>query len=234
MREARNRRSDDNMGNISSKSLETFVHIIGSNMLQNKLLLSYLEKKTGFQGTCLPNVTSPIISENNLSTISQFFLLDCHGTETQNLWFDIDYLKNTNTAPFFLAFWNVEPEMRIEEIAVAKGVLGIFYKSDPPQRIRKGISAILNGDLWYSRKVLSRLLMEKNSSNNTKVHPAIKTLSNREQEILSVIASGYSNKEIALELDISIHTVKTHTYNLYKKLNVNSRLQAILWAAKYL
>ena len=214
--------------------MKTFVHIIGSNMLQNELLLSYLEKATAIKGSCVPNVDVPIPNNNNSSTLSQFFLVDYNDVNAQNLWSELNYLKKSYTTPCFMALCNVEPAMKIEETAVANGIRGVFYKSDPPQRIRKGISAILNGNLWYSRKVLSRFLNEKNSSNNTKIHPATKTLSNREQEILSLIASGYSNKKIALTLDISIHTVKAHTYNLYKKLNVKSRLQATLWATKHL
>jgi DNA-binding CsgD family transcriptional regulator len=48
------------------------------------------------------------------------------------------------------------------------------------------------------------------------------------------MAAGAGNKEIAGKLSISGHTVKTHVYNIYKKLNVDSRFQAALWAAKYL
>ena len=222
------------MKNIPRPAPEVFVHIIGSNMLQNELLLSFLEKESGFEGTCLPNVNSHIPDNNKESSLSQFFLVDCNDINTKDLWTDIDYLKNSNGDPCLLAFCNVEPKMEIEETSVASGVQGIFYKSDSPQMIRKGISAILKGDLWYSRKVLNSYLMGKNTSNNKKEHPVVKTLSERQREILALIASGYSSKKIAKKLNISAHTVKTHTQNLYKKLNVNSRLQATLWAAKYL
>ena len=59
-------------------------------------------------------------------------------------------------------------------------------------------------------------------------------LTQREMEILSVLASGAKNEEIATRLFISPHTVRTHLYTIYKKIQVNNRLQAVLWASKNL
>lgn len=59
-------------------------------------------------------------------------------------------------------------------------------------------------------------------------------LTRREREILDLIASGFSNQQIADELFISPHTVKTHLHNIFKKINVKRRLQAALWAAENL
>lgn len=57
-------------------------------------------------------------------------------------------------------------------------------------------------------------------------------LTTREKEILDKIATGNSNKDIATALYISLHTVKTHIYNIFKKLNVSSRVQAAMWKTK--
>jgi len=52
--------------------------------------------------------------------------------------------------------------------------------------------------------------------------------------LLTMVISGSKNKDIAHQLLISPHTVRTHIYNIYKKINVPNRLQASLWAAKNL
>ena len=59
-------------------------------------------------------------------------------------------------------------------------------------------------------------------------------MTEREQQVLSVIAKGATNQEISAHLKISQHTVKTHIYNIYQKINVPNRLQAALWASQNL
>lgn len=59
------------------------------------------------------------------------------------------------------------------------------------------------------------------------------TLTQREKEILSFLIEGYSNKEIAEKLIISIHTVKAHIESIYRKFEVHNKVQAAIYAIYY-
>jgi DNA-binding NarL/FixJ family response regulator len=221
--------------NNASKFIpDAFLNIVGWNMLQNELLLSFLKEKTGLKGTYFPKLESiPTIDENE-SAIPQLLILDCKNIDVKNLWTDIRSWNVTHSCPCFFVLCNAEPDLRFEKNALENGIQGIFYNNDPLPLISKGICAVLNGDIWYSRKTLNKLLMEKHSSSNSPAHPAVSRLTAREKQVLACIASGYSSQDIADELDISMHTVKTHIYNLYRKINATNRLQATLWATQYL
>jgi len=60
----------------------------------------------------------------------------------------------------------------------------------------------------------------------------LKKLTERELEVLQILAKGRSNKRIAAKLGISVRTVKYHTANIYKKIGVRSRSGAIVWTWK--
>jgi LuxR family transcriptional regulator of csgAB operon len=218
---------------VDSK-LDAFVHIVGSNMLQNELLLSFLKKEAGMEGACVPNLESTNSNIENESAQSHLLLIDCNDNNIEDIWVDIITLKETDNDHCFFAICNVEPKMDIEKAAIVNGIQGIFYKKDSPQMIRNGISAILNGDLWYSRKILTDCIKENESANEMTDYAANYNLTIREIEILALISSGLSNRAIANKLHLSVYTVKTHSYNIYKKIGVSNRLQATLWAARNL
>jgi LuxR family transcriptional regulator, positive regulator of biofilm formation len=211
-----------------------YIHVVGMNKLQNDLLLSFLKEKTGFNGKCIKKLESVNPVRKKKHEVQQFLLLDWTSVDRENIWSDIDSWKCTNSCQCFFAFCNVDPKVEIEKLALTNNIQGLFYKNDPLYIIPKGICSILNGDLWYSRKTLSKCILETNPSNNFLDHAAASNLTLRQRQILILMASGSSNKEMAEELCISGHTVKTHVYNIYKKLNVDNRFQAALWAAKYL
>ena len=214
---------------------DAFIHIIGNNMLQNELLLSFLNDKIGLKGKCLSKLKSEHLACESESAQSIFYLIDCKNIDMKNFWQGINSLKEANPPQCFIALCNVASNAKIEKMAMDYGLQGVFYDNDPPKTIPKGIAAILNGDLWYSRKTMTKFLLEpKSLANSPEKKYADDLLTSREKEVLTLIASGHISREIADTLCISSHTVKTHIYNIYSKINVTNRLQATLWAAKYL
>jgi DNA-binding NarL/FixJ family response regulator len=210
------------------------IHIVSMNKMQNELLLAFLKREASLEGTCSQQLeSSPPIKKND-SKLPQLLLVDFENGNMESLWEKISSWKKSSGKKAFVALCNVAPELNIEKEAVANKIQGLFYKNDLPNIIPKGISAILNGELWYSRKTLTKCLLEQNPSSDSSKHADSCNLTLRERELLALVASGYSNKAIADDLCISVHTVKTHIYNIYKKINVKSRFQAALWVAKYL
>jgi DNA-binding NarL/FixJ family response regulator len=211
-----------------------FINILGQNILQNELLLSFLEKETGLKGKCFPTLEHITKFDAHEPAVPQVFIIDCQNVDMKNLWTDIHEWNCSHGFPCFFVLGNAITDSAFEKKAMDNGIQGVFYNNDPLPLIRKCICAVLQGDLWYSRKALTKCLLESRSSASSSFHPAMYRLTFREKQMLSYIASGYSSKAISDELNISIHTVKAHIYSFYKKINVNNRLQASLWAAKYL
>ena len=97
----------------------------------------------------------------------------------------------------------------------------------------KGICALKYGEMWVARGVLMDYVCRKPRP-APKTDPAVRRLTRREREILIHLSSGATNEEIASRLYVSLHTVKSHIFNIFKKLQVRNRLQAAMWAAKNL
>ena len=208
------------------------IHIIGSSAVQNELLASFLKKDTGCRFMTSPfNSLDKIIKDDSSHT--SLILIDCLGIDAAGLWSSIFAWNKSKVSQNPIALFNVDPDGGIEREAVRKGIRGIFYLNDPMEIFPRGILDILRGELWYSRKIMSDFLLKRGAFNKYS-EGAVSALTFREREILIGIASGASNKELAADFSISLHTVKTHIYNIYKKINVPNRLQAALWAAQYL
>jgi DNA-binding NarL/FixJ family response regulator len=145
----------------------------------------------------------------------------------------MNYTATLNLGGVYIALYNVKRNIDVQKLVQNKAIRGIFYQNDPAEVFLKGIKAILKGELWLTRKILSKCLL------NPKI-PLGGTLNNnvilslREKEILKCVATGASNKDVAKKMSISLHTVKTHLYNIFRKLNVPNRLQATLWAFAYM
>jgi DNA-binding NarL/FixJ family response regulator len=206
------------------------VYIIGPRNLQNQLLAYYLEKETGCRCRSAHD-QEELRKEAAKWKDSHVILRDSAGMDPLNPWFGLGIGAKSNNPKCFLVLFNLPPNQGLEKRIAELGVKGIFYESDPLSRFRKGIPAILQGELWFSRDVMIQSFVkpaERSLSNSDS------SLTKREKEILLLIAAGASNDDVAKELFISLHTVKNHVSRIYNKLHVDNRLQAALWAASHL
>ena len=104
--------------------------------------------------------------------------------------------------------------------AIKAGATGYLLKDSPPEELRRGVQAAARGEAALSPSVATRLVGQVRE-------PTREPLSQRELDILALIAHGCSNREAAARLFISEATVKTHVLHIYAKLGVNDRAAAV-------
>ncbi|NLG72051.1 MAG: response regulator transcription factor [Chloroflexi bacterium] len=114
--------------------------------------------------------------------------------------------------------------------AVRAGAIGYLLKDTEPEDLCRAVKAAAAGQVQLSPQAAERLMREvRMPEENEAAHEA---LTERETEILRLLAQGKANKEIAHELHISEMTVKTHVSRILSKLNMPSRTQAALYAVR--
>lgn len=133
-------------------------------------------------------------------------------------------LKNDNPKNkiMFLTIYN-DKEYLMKALKI--GVEGYILKDADSDELIKAIRTISNGGVYIHPSLVSEI-------ENLDTDECKKELTDREMQILSLIAEGYSNKEIADKLFLSEKTVKNHVYNIFRKLDVKDRTQAAIYLLK--
>jgi len=110
--------------------------------------------------------------------------------------------------------------------AIRAGALGYLLKDTKAEELIQAIKAASEGQVQLSPQAAARLMREVRAPESPEA------LTERETEVLRLLAQGHSNKEIAQLLTIGEKTVKTHVSSILAKLNVSSRTQAALYAVR--
>ncbi len=212
---------------------EKLIYIIGALKLQNEMMASLIERETDIKCLVVEDVGHvPGLNDKEIGQ-HKLILWDCLGKDPEICLAELEQVDRTALNRYLVALFNVSPGLQFEEKAVARGVRGLFYEQDPFEKLSKGIQAIFDGELWVSRKILTKYILEKGREDRI-LRNEESLLTSREMEILTMISVGAKNEEIADRLFISPNTSKTPIYNIFKKIDVPNRLQAALWAAKNL
>ena len=115
--------------------------------------------------------------------------------------------------------------------AARMGAVGLVLKEHTADVLLKAIKKVHQGEVWLDRSMMSSLLNEMTAPDTVDVDAAkIASLTSREQGVITLIAEGLKNKQIAERLFISETTVTHHLSSIFSKLGVSDRLELVIYA----
>ena len=209
------------MGDEGSQvALGRSVIIVGTGSLQNKLLANLIEQRTGYACS-----TRPADQLNGFLPATSLALIDAAEFAAR--------MQARCASGLFqsIAVINADERLPLEVAVACPGVKGVFFAESSEDTLVKGIEAIFRGEYWLPRRLLCAHL-ERTRTVQRPASLAATLLTRKELETLRLLATGNSTGDIAHELKVSPHTVKTHLYNLFRKIRVTNRVQAVHWAAQ--
>lgn len=135
-----------------------------------------------------------------------------------------------------IILFNLDENPELANRALLSGIRGVFYTTDNADVLMKGIRLLLEDQLWYRRDIMCNALNRMLQFNKDALHKLTDgdiepiKLTKREKAIIALMSNGSKNKEIAEELNISPHTVKTHLYSAFRKTKCRNRIELLSWA----
>lgn len=212
------------------------IYILGGITIQNQLMRDLFQYEMQLYPGLSPEIKAFPVS-SNLNGGRRIVLVDCLDRDMDN------YLAGRELADYILphfqlvAFFNLLPRWGREREAINLGVKGFFYRTDSLEILGEGIFTLFTEGLWIPRGGLFEPLEDEGDEEDYyetfPMRPPDILLTKREKQILHNLGKGLRNRNIAEELGIGESTVKTHIYNIYKKIGVRRRSEAVLWAVRH-
>jgi two-component system response regulator NreC len=117
--------------------------------------------------------------------------------------------------------------------ALSAGVKGYLLKETADLDLSRAVHAVAQGKVFFSPAIATTLLEDyMRQLQQRGLQDSYELLTDREKEILQLLAEGKSNKEVATTLDLSTYTVETHRTHLMQKLNLHSAAEIVLYAVR--
>lgn len=111
------------------------------------------------------------------------------------------------------------------------GASGYVLKDGPTSQLLFAIEAVHRGERYMSPRALS-MIVEHGRADGKETGTRYDLLTDREREVLKLLADGYSSKALAARLTLSVKTVDVHKYNLMRKLNIHNRAELVKYAIR--
>lgn len=116
--------------------------------------------------------------------------------------------------------------------AFRAGARGVFMRSEPSSRLSRCVDCVHQGQIWAGTREVEYLIGAVASAKPLRVFNSKgrNLLSKREDEVVSLVADGLTNREVSETLKLSEHTIKSYLFNIFEKLGVSTRVELVLYA----
>ncbi|HDU4714679.1 TPA: transcriptional regulator CsgD [Klebsiella aerogenes] len=215
------------MINLSENLLHSRqVTFITHPSIQSNAFATWLTEKLSVKVT-LHNINKPLTQRLAKDSVILFDIA-VSNKKLNSVWRDIIRVQADNPR---LLIINSAQKYELYEMAQWPALYGVFRHDDDQSRLIEGVKAVLNGEQTAELSVMHPALY---SADQVTVPTENSPLTERECEILNELRCGATNMDIARALFISENTVRTHLYNVFRKLSVKNRTQAVSWANEHL
>ncbi len=232
-----------------SQEKKWLAYVSGTRNVQRGLLASFLEREFALCPRILEGGDFSLPPPPPDGNTNLLLLRDCFGATATGTIKYVEGFGNRLLSDdrYCVGLVNLAPELEIGAELFNRGVRGMLEAEASPTLMHRFVKSLLRGELWFPRQLVSHCILksrgesfagstgsldENGEGTGEEILPV--ELSVREKEVLLQIGMGATNDQIADRLCISQHTVKSHVYRIFRKLNVPNRLQAALWASKFL
>ncbi len=130
---------------------------------------------------------------------------------------------------FLVADYDIEQIVTL----LQAGITGVLSQDATVPELTRGLLAAARGEIVLPPSLTAPALAAlARGTAHPRQHP-VESLTDREQDVLTLLAQGMTNKDIAQSLFLSVRTIEAHLHNIYGKLEVNNRTEAVLWAMEH-
>jgi len=204
----------------------TNVYLVAENRLLRETLVRLFRKRTDIcivGNTCCSNAAL----EHIASVRTEVLLLDCFNTKHRSDDWLTELQESIPGIKIILFGMDENPEVFVR--AVRRGIAGYVLKNASAAELLEALRTVAQGEAACPSQLCKALFEALKRENTEPPDSALgqSTLTQRQRQLMSLVAMGLSNKEIAANLNLSEFTVKNHIYRVMKQVDAQSRHEAV-------
>ncbi len=207
---------------------KTRILIADDHKILRELLVSYLEQKETFEVVGEAADGHEALKEA-IRLLPDVVILDISLPMLNGL--DVAMKLKSEAPGIKVIILTMHKSEEFVRKAFEAGVAVYLLKENAPEELLQAIEVVVQGGAYISNKITSMVISGFLAGQSKKQDDADQ-ISTREREILQLLAEGYSNKEIAETLNLSLNTVETHRFNIMRKLGLHSIVDLVLYAIR--